>query len=58
VAHFKQVVDRFNQNLVVRVGGVGRCFDGAGEQAVRGVEITISVEQVIAAATAPASDPA
>ena len=52
-AHFEQVVDRFNQNLIVRVGGGGRCFDGADEQAVRGVEITISVEQVISGRDRP-----
>ncbi len=47
-AHFEQVVDRLDEHLVVRVGGIGRGFDGADEQAVRGVDIPISVEEVIA----------
>ena len=35
------------------VAGVGRGFDGADEQAVRGVHIPIPVEQVIAGCDRP-----
>ena len=52
-AHFEQVVDRLDEHLVVRVAGVGRGFDGADEQAVRGVDIPVSVEQVIAGCDRP-----
>ena len=52
-AHFEQVVDRFDENLVVRVAGVGQHLDGTNEQAVRGVDIPVSVEQVIGARDRP-----
>ncbi len=56
-AHFEQVVDGLDENLVVRVRGVGRHVDGTDEQAVRGVDIAISVEQVIGARDRPGQCP-
>ena len=47
-AHLEQVVDRLDENLVVRSGGVGCGFDGTYEQPVRGVHIPITIQQVIA----------
>ena len=48
-AHLEQVVDRFDEDLVVGVAGVGQHLDRTNEQAVRGVHIPVAVEQVIAA---------
>ena len=52
-AHFEQVVDGFDEHLVVHGRGIGRGFDGADQQAVRGVDIPITVQQVIGAGDRP-----
>ena len=52
-AHFEQVVDRLDEHFVMGVAGVGRGVDGADEQAVRGVDIPVSVEQLIAGCDRP-----
>jgi hypothetical protein len=48
-AHFEQVVDRFNEYLILHIGGIGHHLERTSEQAVRGVDIPIAVEQVIGA---------